>query len=106
LLPDLAEDDIGGSGFAITDYAVSDVLGGDAALARFRERLARRGIKLMLDFVPNHTAPDHLWIKSHPDYYIEGSEEDLATSPANYLRVETDCGPKILSDGRDPNFPG
>jgi len=33
LLPDLAEDDICGSGFAITAYAVSDALGGDAALA-------------------------------------------------------------------------
>jgi glycosidase len=106
LLPDLAEDDICGSGFAITDYVVSDGLGGDAALARFREKLARRGIKLMLDFVPNHTAPDHSWTKTNPDYYIEGSEQDLATSPTNYLRVETDCGPKILAYGRDPNFPG
>src|SRR6516165_3199433 len=51
LLPDLTDDDICGSGFAITAYAVSDALGGDAALARFRESLARRGIKLMLDFV-------------------------------------------------------
>ncbi len=39
-LPDLTEDDICGSGFAITAYAVGDALGGDAALARFREKLA------------------------------------------------------------------
>src|SRR5262249_9516964 len=89
LLPDLAEDDICGSGFAITAYSVSGALGGDAALAGFRERLTRRGIKLMLDFVPNHTAPDHPWVKAHPDYYIEGNEEALAASPRNYLRVET-----------------
>ena len=57
LLPDLREEDICGSGFAITAYTVSDALGGERALAQFRERLARRGIKLMLDFVPNHTAP-------------------------------------------------
>ena len=60
----------------------------------------------MLDFVPNHTAPDHSWVKSHPDYYVAGSEEDLATSPANYLGVETNWGPKVLAYGRDPNFPG
>jgi glycosidase len=106
VLPDLTEDDVCGSGFAITAYTVGDALGGDAALALFRERLARRGIKLMLDFVPNHTAPDHPWVKAHPEYYVEGSEEGLAGAPQNYLRVETDRGRRILAYGRDPNFQG
>jgi Alpha amylase, catalytic domain len=79
-------------------------LGGETALAQFREKLARRDIKLLLDFVPNHTAPDHVWVKTHPDYYMEGSEEALAGAPQNYLRVETDRGSKILAYGRDPNF--
>src|SRR5271167_3203846 len=106
ILPDLTEDDICGSGFAITAYTVSDALGGERPLAQFRDKLARRGIKLLLDFVPNHTAPDHPWVKTHPDYYIEGNEEALAGAPQNYLRVATDRGPKILAYGRDPNFPG
>ena len=106
VLPDLEEDDICGSGFAITAYTVSDEIGGDAALAHFRERLAQRGIKLMLDFVPNHTAPDHPWVKSNPDYYVQGSEEQIGSAPQNYLRVETDRGPRILAHGRDPNYPG
>jgi glycosidase len=106
ILPDLTEDDICGSGFAITAYTASDALGGERALAQFREKLARRGIKLLLDFVPNHTAPDHPWVKAHPDYYVEGSQEALAAAPQNYLRVQTDRGPKILAYGRDPNFPG
>jgi glycosidase len=106
VLPDLTEDDICGSGFAITAYTVSDALGGETALAQFREKLARRGIRLMLDFVPNHTAPDHPWVKTHPDYYVQGSETALAAAPQNYLRVETDAGPMILAYGRDPNFPG
>jgi len=66
VLPDLREEDICGSGFAITAYTVSEALGGERALAQFRASLARRGIKLMLDFVPNHTAPDHPWVKTHP----------------------------------------
>jgi glycosidase len=106
ILTDLTEEDICGSGFAITAYTVSDALGGETALAQFRGRLARRGIKLLLDFVPNHTAPDHPWVRTHPEYYVGGSEEALAAAPANYLRVDTDGGSKILAYGRDPNFPG
>ena len=105
VLPDLTEDDICGSGFAITAYSVSEALGGEAALAQFREKLASRGIKLMLDFVPNHTAPDHPWVKTHPDFYVEGSEEALAAAPQNYLRVETDRGPRSWPMAAIPIFP-
>ena len=43
-LPDLSDDDIAGSGFAITGYTAHRDLGGDAALARMRERLRSRGL--------------------------------------------------------------
>jgi hypothetical protein len=104
-LPDLVEDDICGSGFAITAYAVADGLGGETALRAFRERLARRGIRLMLDFVPNHTACDHPWVRTHPEYYVRGSEAALAGAPRNYLQIETDHGTMHLAHGRDPNYP-
>ena len=41
-LPDLRDDDIAGSGFAITGYTAHAALGGDAALARLREPAPRR----------------------------------------------------------------
>src|SRR6188472_708285 len=44
-LPDLREEDIAGSGFAITAYKVHTSLGGDAALARLRTRLQARGLR-------------------------------------------------------------
>jgi hypothetical protein len=68
-LPDLHEDDIGGSGFAITGYIVADRLGGDAALGRLRERLRVRGLRLLLDFVPNHTGLDHPWVEEVQHFY-------------------------------------
>ena len=105
-LPDLREDDIAGSGFAITAYTASADLGGDAALARLRERLRKRGLRLMLDFVPNHTALDHPWVDQHPEYYVRGSAADLARAPQNYVRIETRRGDLILAHGRDPYFPG
>jgi hypothetical protein len=105
-LPDLREEDIAGSGFAITGYTVHPCLGGDAALARLRHRLRQRGLRLMLDFVPNHTAPDHPWVDRHPGYYIAGTESDLARSPQNYTRVAGPWGERVLALGRDPYFPG
>jgi len=105
-LPGLTEEDICGSGFAISAYEVDEALGGKAALAAFRARLAARGLRLMLDFVPNHTALDHPWAKARPDFYVQGSEQALAAAPENYCRVETGQGARILANGRDPNFPG
>ena len=60
----------------------------------------------MLDFVPNHMAPDHPWIDEHPDYFVHGSESDLARAPQNYCRVQTKSGPLVLAYGRDPYFDG
>jgi hypothetical protein len=105
-LPDLREEDIAGSGFAITGYTVHSDLGGNAALGRLRKRLAQRGLRLMLDFVPNHTALDHGWVFDHPEYYIPGTEEDLSRAPSNYTRVKRKEGALLLAHGRDPYFPG
>ena len=103
-LSDLRDEDIGGSGFAIQGYTVHRELGGDAALARLRERMRQRGLKLMLDFVPNHMAPDHPWVEAHPEFFVAGSEADLARAPQNYVRVATQAGERVLAHGRDPYF--
>jgi Alpha amylase, catalytic domain len=105
-LPDLKDEDIAGSGFAIQGYTVHRDLGGAAALARLRKRLQERGLKLMLDFVPNHMALDHPWIDEHPGYFVRGSETDLAHAPQNFCRVQTRNGPRLLAHGRDPYYDG
>jgi glycosidase len=105
-LPDLREEDIVGSGFAVAGYNVHTNLGGDEALARLRDRLCKRGLKLMLDFVPNHTALDHPWVETHPEYYVPGTEAELLGAPQNYTRVKRTRGDLILAHGRDPYFPG
>ena len=105
-LPDLTLADIAGSGFAITGYTVQPTLGGDAALAKLRERLRTRGLRLMLDFVPNHTALDHPWVEEHLEYYVAGTNGDLARTPQNYTRLTRTRGDVILAYGRDPYFSG
>jgi hypothetical protein len=106
VLPDFQESDICGSCFAIHDYHVHTDFGGDKALVRLRERQQQRGLRLMLDFVPNHLAPDHPWVEQHPDFFVAGSEEQLLTQPKNYCRLETTGGSRIFAYGRDPYFDG
>jgi glycosidase len=106
LLPDISPEDITGSPFAIRAYRVHEDFGGDAALAQLRTRLNRRGIRLLLDFVPNHTARDHYWVTTHPEYYIDGDEADLAREPHNYARAQTAGGTRVFAFGRDPYFAG
>jgi hypothetical protein len=89
LLPDFSEQDVCGSCFAIQSYVVHADFGGDAALERLRARIHERGMRLMLDFVPNHTAPDHPWVRAHPEYYVHSAGE-----------------PPVMVYGKDPNFPG
>jgi hypothetical protein len=100
-LPDFALEDNIGSAYCIRRYAVAAHLGGPEGLSVARNELARRGIKLMLDFVGNHVAPDCPWITEHPEYFIAGSEQDLRDDPGSYLQLEG----RILAAGRDPNFP-
>ena len=59
-----------GSPYAIADYkAVNPAYG---SLADFKALVARAhalGLRVILDWVPNHTGWDHVWIKQHPDWY-------------------------------------
>ena len=102
-LPDFAPEDVCGSCFAVKAYRVHEAFGGEEGLARLRARLAARGLRLILDFVPNHTAPDHPWADEHPEYYVGGTEEQLASQPQNYCRRPDG---KIFAYGRDPYFDG
>ncbi len=105
-LPDFKDDDVSGSPFAISGYTPHVDFGGREALLRMRERLKKRGQKLLLDFVPNHMAPDHPWRFAHPEYFVHGSEDDIKNEPHNYIRLNTRKGQTVLAYGRDPYFAG
>ena len=100
-LPDFKPQDNVGSPYCVKRYVVDEHLGGPQGLAIARRELAKRGMKLLLDFVPNHVAPDHAWATDHPEYFIRGSVEDAANHPASYIEV---LG-SIYACGRDPYFP-
>jgi hypothetical protein len=100
-LPDLRTADVGGSPYCVRSYVVEAAFGGRSALAQARTALATRGVRLMLDYVPNHVAPDHPWTVEHPERFIQGDDGDLAADPSAWAAV----GDHVLARGRDPYFP-
>lgn len=100
-LPDFRSEDNVGSPYCVRNYAVDPRLGGPEGLAMARRELAKRGMKLILDFVPNHVAPDHPWVADHPEYFIQGNAGDAERDPASYAEVQG----TVCARGRDPYFP-
>jgi Alpha amylase, catalytic domain len=100
-LPDFQPEDNVGSAYSVRRYEVDQHLGGTEGLAAARKELAQRGLRLVLDFVPNHVATDHPWGIEHPEYFIPGSAEDAKNDPTSYIEVEG----TVYACGKDPYFP-
>ncbi len=99
VLPDWQESDVAGSPYAIGDYQVPSALGGEAGLEEFRQRLHKHGLRLLLDFVPNHLGLDHPWVRDRPDLFVQSPGE----APGTFAQ-QTRAGARWLAHGRDPYF--
>ena len=105
-LHDITPDDVGGSAYAIGGYHVEEVFGGRNGLAIFRNQLRQHGIKLILDYVPNHVSTDHPWIHDHPEYFIQGTKAEGDHESIDFFHAETaDRKGAVVARGRDPYFP-
>jgi len=71
-------DDIIGSPYAIVDFTCNPELGTDEDIIELRAKLNAMGLKLMLDFVPNHSAVDSAYTETHPEYYIRAPKGSSA----------------------------
>lgn len=106
-LPDVTEEDVIGSAYAIGDYQVDTRLGGRDELAHLRHRLQQRDIKLILDYVPNHVATDHDWVTQKPHFMVRGTKKWMKEAPDLFFETKNKSGQKfITAHGRDPYFPG
>lgn len=82
-----------GSPYAVRDYRAIHPAYGTAADFRGLVRAVHsRGMKLILDWVPNHTAADHPWVREHPDFYHrnERGEPSVPRDPEGKLTDWTD----------------
>ncbi|MCA9399143.1 MAG: alpha-amylase, partial [Candidatus Omnitrophica bacterium] len=103
ILKDWTREDIPGSPYAVCAYEPDERFGTFDDLMALKKKINALGLKLILDFVPNHTALDHPWSKEYPQRYICG---DL-NSVENYGREEfyKVDNKTFVAHGKDPNFP-
>ena len=83
-LPDWTERNVIGSPYAVKSYTLDRRLGLHNDLIKVRRKMNEAGLRLILDFVPNHLAMDHAWIKT-PDRFVRGSKEDHEINPGLFF---------------------
>ncbi len=83
-----------GSPYAVRDYdAIDSAFGTPADLRALVRAAHQRGMKVIIDWVPDHTAPDNPWVKAHPEYYYRDSlgrplvPRDLQGRPTDWTDV-------------------
>lgn len=71
-----------GSPYSVRDYrGVNPEFGTVADLKRFVDAAHGMGMKVILDWVANHTAWDHPWVTQHPDWYARDWDGDFMPTP-------------------------
>jgi Alpha amylase, catalytic domain len=100
-LPDWRLSDVPSSPYCIQAYEPGDRMGGWRG---FDDALHRRGMRLVVDFVPNHFGFDHAWVSAHPERFVLGTPSDQLESAADFRPVERGDEVWFVARGRDPYF--
>lgn len=67
-----------GSYYAISDYTeVNPEFGTKEDFRKLVKTAHENDIYVILDWVPNHTGWDHVWIEEHPDYYTQNENGEI-----------------------------
>jgi glycosidase len=98
------KEDIIGSPYSIDEYDVNPEIGSWEDLVELKRKLNDIGIKLLLDFVPNHFSIESKVLKTHPEIFLQVDSNLYQKDPFTFFR--NPFNPDIvLAHGRDPLFP-
>lgn len=102
VLPDYEESDVVGSPYAVDVYEVNPSIGDKESLARLKNLLNKKRMKLILDFIPNHFSAESRLIKENPDIFLSAGLRDIDLEPATFFHNFDQK--KIFAHGKDPFF--
>ena len=104
-LPGWTPADVIASPYAVAAYVPDARIGTWDSLDRVRNKLHARGMGLFLDFVGNHTALDHPWVREHSEYYVQAQQPEFENNPSFYYPVQTPQGTRFIALAKDPYYP-
>jgi Alpha amylase, catalytic domain len=104
-LPGWTPSDVIASPYAVAAYVPDARIGTWDSLDRVRNKLHARGMALLLDFVGNHTALDHPWVREHSEYYVQAQQPEFESNPGFYYPVQTPQGARFIALAKDPYYP-
>jgi hypothetical protein len=94
--------DFEGSPYAVPAYEVNPMLGDEASLRALRDRARLEGLRIIVDFVPNHTAFDTPLLAEHPEYFMQSNPGMRHERPEWFYQHPSG---HLIAHGRDPYFP-
>lgn len=103
-LKDWRPEDVIGSPFAINNYTLNPSLGDKRSLLELKSYLNKKGIKLIVDFVPNHFSADTGLIKINSETFLQVDKEQYDNDPHTFYQPNPG-EQKYFAHGRDPFFP-
>jgi len=103
VLPDFDERDVIGSPYAIDVYEVNPLVGTKESLAELKKLLNKKGMKLILDFVPNHFSAESSLLENHPEIFLSADIRHLDLEPDTFFHNFN--SKTVFAHGKDPFFP-
>lgn len=101
-LPDWKTEDVIGSPYSINNYHINKSLATTNEFIKFKESLNNLGLKIILDFIPNHFSANTELLKTNPEVFLKGKHELFLNDKTTYYEARNG---NIYAHGRDPNFP-
>ncbi len=104
VLPGCKDEDIIGSCYSIGSGDPDPLVGTWEDIDQAHSELNKRGMGLILDFIPNHRGIDHPWLTEHPEYFVQVSRDEYLKDKQAYFPVDRKDGTVYVAHGKDPNF--